>query len=77
MTEVIYLKSGHCGCSSCFSISLPQCMESCDTFCLSYSMEISALLLYLSLVKTLTTDSLIVLILGSQQLGRSLAAHRK
>ena len=65
-----YIWRDHRGCSSFLSISLLQCMVSCDVCCQSYFMAISAQLLYLSLVKTLTNgqDSI---------LEQSLAAHRK
>ena len=53
--------------SLCLSVSY---LVSCDVCCQSYFMATSALLLYLSLVKTLTNgqDSI---------LEQSLAAHRK
>jgi len=69
MTKIICLKKDHCGCSSCLFYN--------SLWHMSYFMAISALVLYLSSVKTLANKSMIVFSIDPQQLYQSFAARKK
>uniref|UniRef100_A0A0A9H320 Uncharacterized protein n=1 Tax=Arundo donax TaxID=35708 RepID=A0A0A9H320_ARUDO len=78
MTEIIPLEKDNCRIlvllAPCLSVWEVRSYNACYQ---SNFVAISELLLYLSLVKALTNKSLKELLLGSQQLDQSLAAHWK